>query len=126
MPATHLDPELIRSDAQSGAATDLLDAIDLIIAKINEVIDGGGGTSDAQRFIYTANGTETDKFTLPLPSARADANYNVQICHLKGVADTIKTISVIDGTLTTTGFNVELSTALAVGEKLMVDVVNRT
>lgn len=38
MPVTPLDPELIRSDASSGAAKKIPDAIDQIIGKINEVI----------------------------------------------------------------------------------------
>lgn len=38
MPVTELDPELIRSDASSGAAKKVPDAIDLIIGKLNEVI----------------------------------------------------------------------------------------
>lgn len=45
MPAiTELDPNLIRALASSGAATSIPDALDTIIAKINEVIsDLGGG-----------------------------------------------------------------------------------
>lgn len=39
MPISQLDPNLIRPDASSGAGTEIHDAIDLMISKINEIVD---------------------------------------------------------------------------------------
>lgn len=38
---------------------------------------GGGGLTNPQLFRYTADGTEGDSFTVPLPAARANADYFV-------------------------------------------------
>jgi hypothetical protein len=94
--------------------------------------DAGGGIANItvsttkQVFRYTATGAEPNPFTVTLPAARASANYNVQIMLLRALANAIKIVSVVSGTLTINDFDVELSAAIELGDILMITVEDFT
>ena len=77
MTVAKLDPRLIHSDADIGKATDQPDAIDVMVEKINELVDATSGTETEQASLYIASGTEGDSFAVPLPIPRTDTNYAV-------------------------------------------------
>lgn len=121
MSVSPLDPNLIRATASSGLATDLLDAIDTLILKVNEltqvVIPPPGGDA-GQRFTYTAVGNEGSLFTITLPAARSSSAY-VAIVQ-GGGAGTLKLYDVVLSTRTTTTFQVRSSAPMAAGDMLQI------
>lgn len=129
MTVSSLDPNLIRSNASAGRARNDLDAIDIIIAKLNEVIAAlvsPPGGSGAQIFVYTATGAEANPFVVTLPAARASALYNVIAVMAGPLANAIKVIRPLSATFTTTTFQVELSASAQAGDVYMFFVGDRT
>lgn len=126
MPVAQLDPELIRSDASSGAAKKIPDAIDQIIGKINEVIAAGGGSGTAQVFRYSVTGSEGNPFPITLPGVRATANYNVQIQQAGPQANAFKDYRPLFSSFTTAGFNVECGAVPEADDVLLFTVEDYT
>ena len=101
----------------------------LPIVNVASTSSGGGGGAGGglvQVFEYVADGTETNPFTVPLPAARASVNYGVQITLSRPLANAIKIVSVVDGTFTVNGFDVELSADIEANDVLQITVEDLT
>jgi len=86
------------------------------------LVAAGGGGSAGTPFRYVATGDEGNPFTVPLPAARANTNYNIQLTLMRPTGNNIKVPSVVDGSLTLTGFDVECTVALQLGDTLLITV----
>lgn len=79
-----------------------------------------GGTE--QRFGVTLGGAEGTAFTVSLPSARPDANYQVQVQMAGPAANAIKIARPLAASRSVIGFDVELSAAAEAGDVLWFTV----
>lgn len=126
MPIDELDPNLIRARASDGAAATIPDAIDLIIAKINEVIGDvappPGGDGD-QHFVYTCTGAEGSSFTVPLPAARASVTY---IATVQGIVGNLRIYRAPQSGYQLGQITVEASANVQNGDKLAITVADIT
>ncbi len=125
MPIEQLDPYLIRTRAAIGVATTEPDAIDVLIAKINEII-AGAGTGTGQVFRYTAAGGEANPLTVALPAERASANYNVFVAMGGPLANPLKLARALVSTFTTLEFQAEFSVPLQAGDIVLFHVADLT
>ena len=84
----------------------------------------GGGTSPInwQSFQYTATGVEAQQFTVTIPVAQPNANYQVR--HMLGVALRAFTVQLVGTSRTINNFAVIVSTNLAAGDIIYFDVFN--
>ncbi len=77
-----------------------------------------------QVFRYTADGTEPLSFAIALPTARLNANYNVQVGMLTATAQLSFSVPVVG--ITATQFTLVTSAALTAGDVLAVTVEDLT
>ncbi len=126
MPITELAPYLIRSQAEDGTAATIPDAIDTIIAKLNEVIGSvappPGGDGD-QHFVYTCTGSEGSSFTVPLPAARATTTY---IATVQGIVGNLRIYRAPQSGYQLAQITVESSASVQAGDKLAITVSDIT
>jgi len=87
------------------------------------LISGGGGpATPLQTFRVVLDGTEGDTITVILPTPNADANYNPVVTLMIPNSDQIKSINVVDGSITNTQFDVVLGADAELDDTIMVTI----
>jgi hypothetical protein len=120
VPVTQLDPYLIRSAAADGMSATWPDAIDLLIAKINELVAGGGGSST--HIVYTCSGAEGTTIPIVFADVRDTATYVVQLTHGGPAANPFQSYRPLHSSFATTGFNIEAAAGAVAGDIIMISV----
>jgi hypothetical protein len=85
---------------------------------------GGGAAGNPMTFLYVADGTEGDTFTINLPSARTDTSYVAWVTG--GGLDAILAFDVPVAQYTVNSIQVIASAALVAGDTLIVNIKDLT
>lgn len=111
-----IDPDLLRPTAEDGAAAQLAEAVELIIAVINEGLAGGSGGVVTN---YVATGAEGTDFMVTLSQEMDNDDYGL-VWSPAGVASVpvLDLPNLLAGDRTTTQFRVTLAAALTAGDQL--------
>ena len=81
-----------------------------------------GADGGDQEFRYVATGAEANPFTVPLPVARPDVNYNVHITMGGPAANAVKDARALVATFAVNQFDIELGAAIEAGDIFMISV----
>ncbi len=118
-----------------GASLGSFTALNFIGAGVTAT-DAGGGVADItipggsvdtkQVFRYVATGAEANPFVVPLPAARASANYNVQITMGGPAANPFKDARALVASFTINDFEIELGAGIDAGDIFMITVEDLT
>lgn len=121
MHVDQIDPELLVQQAEIGTATTPRAALDVLIAKINELI-GAGRT--VRIITYTATGSEGVDFPVPIGLTLDTTDYEVGFFGIAGAAN----VPVMDfptgaGDRTTTTFRVLTAAPMTFGDVIKFQLV---